>query len=77
MFTAGGGHARLSCRQGTDLRTDVVCKLVLSLCLGSMATGPCSQHIERILFFNDNWNISLFGSIIKVYELFSRGNYSI
>ena len=27
MFTAGGGHARLSCRQGTDLRIDVVCKL--------------------------------------------------
>ena len=28
MFTAGGGHARLSCQQGTDLWTDVVCKLV-------------------------------------------------
>ena len=28
MFTAGGGHARLSCRQGTDLWIDMVCKLV-------------------------------------------------
>lgn len=28
MFTAGGDHARLSCRQGTDLWTDIVCKLV-------------------------------------------------
>ena len=29
MFTAGGSYARLSCRQGADLRTDMVCKLVL------------------------------------------------
>lgn len=29
MFTAGGDHARLSCRQGTDLWIDIVCKLVL------------------------------------------------
>ena len=29
MFTAGGSHARLSGRQGTDLWTNVVCKLVL------------------------------------------------
>ena len=28
MFTAGGSHARLSCPQGADLRTNVVCKLV-------------------------------------------------
>lgn len=28
MFTAGGSYARLSCRQGADLRMDVVCKLV-------------------------------------------------
>lgn len=28
MFTAGSGHARLSRQQGTDLWTDVVCKLV-------------------------------------------------
>lgn len=28
MFTSGGGHARLSRRQGTDLRPDMVCKLV-------------------------------------------------
>ena len=28
MFTAGGSYARLSCRQGTDLRSNVVCKLV-------------------------------------------------
>lgn len=28
MFTAGGSHARLSCRQGTDLWADVVCNLV-------------------------------------------------
>lgn len=24
MFTAGGGHARLSCRQGTDFRSDML-----------------------------------------------------
>ena len=29
MFTAGGGQARLSCRQGADLWIDMVCKLVL------------------------------------------------
>jgi len=28
MFTAGGSHARLFRRQGTDLRIDMVCKLV-------------------------------------------------
>ena len=28
MFTAGGGHARLSRRQGTDLWIDIVYKLV-------------------------------------------------
>jgi len=28
MFTVGGGHAKLSCRQGIDLQTDVVCELV-------------------------------------------------
>ena len=28
MFTVGGSYARLSCQQGTDLRTDMVCKLV-------------------------------------------------
>lgn len=28
MFTAGGGHARLSFQQGADLQTDVVCELV-------------------------------------------------
>ena len=30
MFTAGGSHARLSCRQGADLRMDIVCELVPS-----------------------------------------------
>ena len=30
MFTAGGGHARLSCRQGTDLRIEIFYVLVLS-----------------------------------------------
>lgn len=29
MFTAGGGHARLSCREGTDLWIDMVCRVVL------------------------------------------------
>ena len=28
MFTAGGGHARLPCWQGTNLWTDIVCKFV-------------------------------------------------
>ena len=28
MFAAGGSYARLSCQQGADLWTDVVCKLV-------------------------------------------------
>ena len=28
MFTAGGSHARLSCRQGTSLWSDMFCKLV-------------------------------------------------
>ena len=28
MFTAGGSHARLSCQEGTDLWTEMVCKLV-------------------------------------------------
>ena len=28
MFTAGGSHAWLFCRQGTDLRNDIVCKWV-------------------------------------------------
>ena len=28
MFTVGGSYAKLSCRQGTDLWMDMVCKLV-------------------------------------------------
>lgn len=28
MFTAGGSHARLAYRQGTDLWANMVCKLV-------------------------------------------------
>ena len=28
MFAAGGGHARMACRQGTDLWIEMVCKLV-------------------------------------------------
>lgn len=39
MFTAGGSHARLPCRQGADLQTDVVCKLVPFLCPGSADRG--------------------------------------
>ena len=52
MFTAGGSHARLSCRQGTDLWIDMVCKLVplfMPWKLGSMATGSCSQHKGGLL----------------------------
>lgn len=45
MFTAGGSHARLSGRQGADLWTDMVCKLVPFFMPCSMATGPCSQHM--------------------------------
>ena len=46
MFTAGGSHARLSCRQGTDLWIDMVCKSVPFFMPCSIATGPCSQYIE-------------------------------
>ena len=28
MFTAGGSYARLFCRQGAGLQTEVVCELV-------------------------------------------------
>ena len=46
MFTAGGSHARLSRQQGTDLWTDVVCKLVPFFMPCSVATGACSQHMR-------------------------------
>ena len=46
MFTVGGSRARLSCRQGTDLWIDMVCRLVPFFMPCSMATGSCSQHIE-------------------------------
>lgn len=48
MFTAGGSYARLSCRQGTDLWIDMVCKSVPFFMPCSMATGSCSQHIESL-----------------------------
>lgn len=52
MQWAEGGHARLFRRKGTDLWIDMVCRLVLFLCIESMATGPCSQHIGDIEKYN-------------------------
>ena len=46
MFTAGGSHARLPCRQGADLQTDVVCKLVPFYALEARIEVPESQHVN-------------------------------
>lgn len=44
MLTVGGGHARLSCRQGTDLRIDMVRELVPFFMFWKHSYGSGGQH---------------------------------
>lgn len=70
MFTVGGSHARLSCRQGTDLWIDMVCKLVPFIMPWKHGYGSLRSTYERV-------GMKVFIEELYVCEILSQIYHSI